>query len=454
MLKQLFIENFKSWERIDLKLSSITGLFGTNSSGKSSILQFLLMLKQTKESTDRALSINFGSANTHTNLGSFHDAIFGHNEKLSLNWKIEWSLQDTLSITDTSSSKKDILFTGDIISQQVSVSLRKNTPSTNKLQYDFSNQSFSLDRRENRPSAFDLTSSGKNKQFRFIKTPGRVWDIPEPIKSYAFPDQAKTYHQNADLLSYLEFSYEKLIDSIFYLGPLREYPKREYAWSGSRPIDVGSRGERVVDALLAAKNNDEKRQLGFKKRLKPFEEIIAHWLKELGLIHSFNVSELAEHSNLYKVQVQKTAKSTPVLITDVGFGVSQLLPVLVLLYYVPVGSIVLLEQPEIHLHPAVQTGLADVIINVVKTRNVQVIVESHSEHLLRRLQLRVAEDEIKPDDIELYFCENKAGASVLNPLIIDIFGNIENWPQNFFGNEFEEIANLHKAGLKKRIENS
>ena len=186
----------------------------------------------------------------------------------------------------------------------------------------------------------------------------------------------------------------------------------------------------------------------------PFEEIIAHWLKELGLIHSFNVSEIATHSNLYKVEVQKTSKSTPVLITDVGFGVSQLLPVLVLLYYVPEGAIVLLEQPEIHLHPSVQTGLADVIINVAKTRKVQIIVESHSEHLLRRLQLRVAEDEIAPKEIKLYFCENKSGASVLNPLIIDIFGNIENWPQNFFGNEFEEIAKIHSAGLRKKLERS
>ncbi len=452
MLKRLLIKNFKSWDKIDMSLAPITGLFGENSSGKSSILQFLLMLKQTKESADRGLSINFGSSGTHVNLGSFHDAIFNHNEKLNLSWDIRWGLKEELVITDTSSSKKDVLFSGDVVSQAVSVGLRKNTPSTNKLIYHFSDQFFCLERKESRPSAFDLKSYGENRQFRFIKTPGRVWDIPGPLKSYAFPDQAKTYHKNADLLSDLEFSYEQLMDGIYYLGPLREYPKREYAWSGSRPIDVGPRGERVVDALLAARNNGEKRQLGYKRKYQSFEEIIAYWLKKLGLIHSFNVSELAAHSNLYKVQVQKTAKSAPVLITDVGFGVSQLLPVLVLLYYVPKGSIVLLEQPEIHLHPAVQTGLADIIINAAQTRNLQVIVESHSEHLLRRLQLRVAEDEIKTDDIKLYFCETKAGASVLNNLIVDMFGNIENWPKNFFGDEFGEIANIQKAGLKRKIE--
>lgn len=452
MLKQLRVKNFKSWESLDIKLSPITGLFGTNSSGKSSILQFLLMLKQTKESTDRALSINFGSMSTYVNLGSFHDAIFNHDENLIMSWGIKWSLPERLEITDAYSSKKNILFSGDEISQLVSVGLRKKVPSTSSLKYKFSDQYFSLDRKESRPSAFDLSSFGGDSRFRFIKTPGRVWDIPEPIKSYAFPDQAKTYHQNADLLSDLEFSYEQLMDNIYYLGPLREYPKREYSWSGSRPIDVGRRGERVVDALLAARNSEEKRQLGFKKRFKDFEEIIAFWLKELGLIHSFSVDEIAEHSNLYKVQVKKNARSTPVLITDVGFGVSQLLPVLVLLYYVPEKSIVLLEQPEIHLHPSVQSGLADVIVSVAKTRNIQVVLESHSEHLLRRLQLRVAEDQIAFDDINLYFCESVLDKSVIKSLKVNMFGDIENWPPNFFGDEFQEIAKIHKAGLRKRIE--
>ena len=68
--------------------------------------------------------------------------------------------------------------------------------------------------------------------------------------------------------------------------------------------------------------------------------------------------------------------------TDVGFGVSQVLPVLVLLYYVPEGSIVLMEQPEIHLHPSVQSDLADVMLEVAHDIvEVQIIVESHSEHL-------------------------------------------------------------------------
>jgi len=182
-----------------------------------------------------------------------------------------------------------------------------------------------------------------------------------------------------------------------------------------------------------------------------FEIFIAHWLKKLGLISDFTVTELAKNSNLYKVEVRKEKKSANVLITDVGFGVSQFLPVLVLLYYVPEGSIVLLEQPEIHLHPAVQSGLADVIVNAVQTRNIQVVVESHSEHLLRRLQLRVADESVGADDMAIYFCETWGGESKLLDLNLNLFGEIENWPPNFFGDELGEVAAIHKAALKRKI---
>ena len=126
-------------------------------------------------------------------------------------------------------------------------------------------------------------------------------------------------------------------------------------------------------------------------KLKTFQEMIAYWLQALKLIHSFEIREIAQGSNLYHARVRANASSPETMLTDVGFGVSQVLPVLVLLYYVPEGSIVLMEQPEIHLHPSVQSELADVMLSVAKRRNVQIIVESHSEHLLRRFQRRAAE---------------------------------------------------------------
>jgi predicted ATPase len=83
-------------------------------------------------------------------------------------------------------------------------------------------------------------------------------------------------------------------------------------------------------------------------------------------------------------------------------------------------------------------------------RRVQVIVESHSEHLLRRLQRRVAEEKLSKSDVELYFADLQDGDSVLTRLDLNIFGEIENWPSGFFGDQLGEAAALTKAGIQRR----
>ena len=148
--------------------------------------------------------------------------------------------------------------------------------------------------------------------------------------------------------------------------------------------------------------------------------------------------------------LKRTEDSPETLITDMGIGVSQVLPVLVLCYYVPEGSTIILEQPELHLHPSVQAGLADVFIDVIKHRNVQILLESHSEHLLRRLQRRIAEEEFKSEDAALYFCEMHAGESKLTPLAVDMFGDIHNWPADFFGDLLGEVVAAFDAGLERK----
>ena len=108
----------------------------------------------------------------------------------------------------------------------------------------------------------------------------------------------------------------------------------------------GHAGEHSVDAILAATSRNEKMNLEPRTKLKTFQEMIAYWLQALKLIHSFEIREIAQGSNLYHARVRANESSPETMLTDVGFGVSQVLPVLVLLYYVPEGSIVLMEQPE------------------------------------------------------------------------------------------------------------
>jgi hypothetical protein len=267
---------------------------------------------------------------------------------------------------------------------------------------------------------------------------------------HGFPDQVYAYYQNAGFLSELQLALENLFSSVYYLGPLREFPQRFYPWRGAEPGDMGRRGERVVDALLAARQRGKYISPGYKRRHQSIEERVAFWLKELGLIHDFKVEPIADNSSMYQVRVQRSPSSAEVLITDVGFGVSQVLPVLALCYYVPRGSVILLEQPEIHLHPSVQAGLADVLIDAVLNRGVQIVVESHSEHLLRRLQRRVADATITPEQTALYFCEQDDDGSKLRLLDIDLFGSIRNWPKDFFGDEFGEMAAITREAIARR----
>src|SRR6185295_7433721 len=270
---------------------------------------------------------------------------------------------------------------------------------------------FALTQTDPKSPEYDLDS-----RFKFKRNRGRPWKLPPPAKFYGFPDQVRALYQNAGFLSDFELQFEQLFARTFYLGPLREYPKRQYSWAGAQPADMGRRGEKVVDALLASSESGVKLSLGKGIRRQTVEERVAHWLKELGLIDSFQVRPITKGGRLFQVWVRRAPSAAEVLITDVRFGVSQILPVITLCYYAPEGSTLLLEQPEIHLHPRVQAGLADVLVEAVKTRRIQIVVESHSEHLLRRLQRRVAEETISPEQAALYFCHTEKGESHLTPL--------------------------------------
>ncbi len=451
MITELSLTNFKSWASIDqMRFAPMTGLFGTNSSGKTSIIQLLLMLQQTAESSDRSLTLDFGGEKSPVQLGSFSDLIFQHDVTAGMSFKLDWKLPKTLRLVDPENANEE-LFHGDSLSFDCHLIGRKKDgpPYVESLTYEFAGQRFEMSRKGESFSKYKLRSSDG---YNLRRTQGRAWDLPAPTKCYGFPDQVFSYFQNAGFLADLQLAFEEFFKRLYHLGPLREYPQRIYPWSGAEPDDMGQRGERVIHAMLAAREWGKYIDPGKHKRKRTLDEQIALWLKTLGLIESFSVKQIATNSNLYEVRVRKSRTSPEVLITDVGFGVSQVLPVLVLCYYVPEGSVVVLEQPEIHLHPLVQSGLADVFIDAIKTRGIQILLESHSEHLLRRLQRRIAEKKLDRDCVALYFCDADQGQSRLSNLAIDIFGNITNWPKDFFGDEYGEMKAMTDAAMKRKKE--
>lgn len=452
MINFLRLQQFKSWRDTgQVRLAPLTALFGTNSSGKSSLLQWLLMLKQTTESPDRNQPLELGDDQSLVDMGTFPDLLFQHDTTRTLEWRLDWNLDKALSIQNPS-SPKEVLFEGSQLGFGARLVWQDNGQKglgrtrADYLHYHFSGQGFGMRTDSKKGKGYQLYAEG----FRFVRSQGRAWELPAPYKCYGFPDQVRAYYQNAGFLSDFELEFERLFSRIHYLGPLRDHPQRQYIWAGSNPRDMGAMGERVVDAILAARELQAYISPGYKKHKLTLEERIAKWLQQLGLVDSFSVRPVTEGSKLFQVWVKRSPQSPDVLITDVGFGVSQILPVIALCYYVPEGSILVLEQPEIHLHPSVQAGLADVFIDAIRTRGIQIILESHSEHLLRRLQRRMAEEVFSHEDAALYFCRIENGESKLDHLKLDMFGTIENWPQDFFGDEFGEIAATNLAAIRRK----
>ena len=449
MITELRAQNFKSWQDTGaLQFAPLTGLFGANSSGKTSILQVLLMLMQTVESPDRNRVLHFGDDRSFVDFGTFHDLLYTHNTDLTLELDISWKLTKPLSFGRTS------LFPVNIsdLTFHTEIHEENDRPLVESFHYTTDSNEFGMRRvkknKKRERDQYELIHGN----YPVTRNPGHPWNLPPPVKCYGFPDEVSGYYQNLGFLSDFVLAFENLFSEITYLGPLREYPQRSYIWSGERPQDVGLSGEEAIPALLAARAEGltSPRLVNVKRSHKPIEQRILEWLQKMELIDSFSLEPIAENRRDYEFRVKKSRNSSEVLITDVGFGVSQLLPVLVLCYYVPENSTVILEQPEIHLHPKVQADLADVLIDVVKNRNVQIILESHSGLLLHRLQRRIAEEQIAAEDTALYFCQINDGTSEIERLKVDEYGNIRNWPQDFFGDDIGDLVEKTKIEMQRR----
>lgn len=412
------------------------------------------MLKQTVESYDRKRVLHLGDDDSLIDLGTYREVIYRKETERSLRFNFEYDAFPPLEITDATIGPKD-LKKFNRIQFDAEVAFQKNTLSVNELQYTLKNGepvSFRLVSGEG--NKFDLKAEG----YALKRQQGRGWRLPYPENFFGFPDEAVAYYQNTGFLPDLSLSIKNLFRSMYYVGPLRDHPERFYQFSGDAPADVGNKGKLAVNALLAAKEAGRKISPGERKRYMDFEPWIAKWLKQMRLIHSFKVVPIADGRKEYEVRIQVHKDAPEVLITDVGFGVSQILPVIVQCFYVPSDSILFFEQPEIHLHPSVQSHLADLFIDAFnakengKGRNTQIIVESHSEHLIRRIQRRVAEGAIQPEDVAIYFIHQDKNGAKMEPLNIDLFGNVTNWPENFFGDDLEDLMAMTEAAKKKAQE--
>ncbi|EAR20260.1 AAA family ATPase [Nitrococcus mobilis] len=455
MLTELRIKNFKAWKDTGrVRLAPLTVIFGANSAGKSSLGHLLLGLQQTTLLTDRRRAIHLGDRHSPIDLGTLSDCLYEHDMKEKLEFTLGWRLPQAVSLRDPLAPKNT--YKGDRMRlESVIRADSKEQPQLERFRYELRNQgdtTLSVEHgiRDKSGPYLDVDP------MRLVMKQGRKWPIEAPEKFYRFSGVTLARYQNADALSEFPLRLEQLLADLTYLGPLREPPQRTYSWAGDTVPEVGARGELAIPALLAATHDGVKLNRGPGKRYEAFDAFVARWLRDLGVIDSFVVRPIAEGRKEYEVLVRTRRSSAEVKLTDVGFGVSQVLPALVQAFYAQPNSTVWMEQPEIHLHPQAQAELADAFISAVQAsqngtpRNVQLIVESHSEHFLQRLQRRVAEQAISPDEVAAYFVRQGGVGVKLVPLQINPFGDIENWPDNFFADEMAEITARTVAAMRRK----
>ncbi len=215
------------------------------------------------------------------------------------------------------------------------------------------------------------------------------------------------------------------IGKINYVSPLRAHPKRYYYLDKTKtPKSLDTlNGDSIAEVL---KNNSK------------LKDKVNAWLKHFQITIDVHIIEEAIH----KLKVQQNKLELD--ITDVGFGISQILPVIVQGFFTPSGSLTMIEQPEVHLHPKMQADLADLFIDIAlpqqpnrEGRSCQkyLLIETHSEYLLKRLRRRIADRTISADDVAIYYIGQKEGnRSTISAIDIGRTGLFE-WPEEFYGGE-------------------
>lgn len=206
-------------------------------------------------------------------------------------------------------------------------------------------------------------------------------------------------------------------DNLNYVSPLRAHPKRYYMLDKAKmtiSLDTLD-GDAIAEVL---KENDTVKKkvnkwfdtFGFKIDVKPFKEIIHH--------------------------MYVTQNGLPLDITDVGFGISQVLPIIIQGFLSQRGSLTIIEQPEIHLHPKMQADLGDLFIDIVNSDEKKLIIETHSEYILRRIRRRISEGKLKKEDVAicLFHPKTREKSAWVELLEIGEKGAFK-WPEEFYDGE-------------------
>ncbi len=451
---KISIGNFKSIRRLqNFEIKPFTILSGINSSGKSSFIQLLLLMKQTIEldSSKQPFLLNGDLYKVR----EYKDIIFNKNLQNKINISFEFNKNEISKINDSAINfynyldnyNSKIFLQLDLLNSEIFVenfNVILELPEENKspfinIQFNKEKGNYSIESNDN------IFGSG-------------IWNENLKETTVNFLSFYPLYFENTDK-EFIKIDWVKKLINLFfqnisYIAPNRNVPEDEYSFSKNYD-NVGIKGEYVAQilekyALEPCKYYeiiDNENGITYKEEDKILIEAVKYWMCDF-----FEVAEdiNAEKINdTYKITLTN-GSSLQISIKHVGFGVSQLLPIVVEgLRMLETGTLII-EQPEIHLHPKIQSKLYDFLYGLT-LQGKKVIVETHSSHFITRMRRRIAEDESNKMDnnINLTFIED----DIFRTIELDDFGTMDYYPDDFIEESDTELRAIVKAQMNKRMKN-
>lgn len=451
--------HFRSYQSADLELRRLTVLLGTNNSGKSSLHRPLVLMKQTLEIDSPFPGLH--ARGPLVDCGSFDDCSFmGRGNPITFRIELQDPIQMVRQEDDTSFAIGGIELSfgrGNALNPFVLTSFKIfNDRGTRllerKLQDDGSYDYHGLICKGN-PLNSQLDRSMREQiatssPSHFLFDSGDI--VPRAFESL----DPHNIVESDTVMSQLSLKYMAVTGAVqtwakshfartAYIGPMRAIPKRSYRL-GAVYQESDSSGLEVPEILFRVLSGEQ----GFYRGTdEEFSSKLATYLSTVGLKGRLETTEVAEDAFSLFVEEPTGAR---VNLADSAFGYSQVLPLIVRVLLSVPGDTLIVEQPELHLNPALQGALADVFVQGV-SRGSTAIIETHSEHFLNRLRFLVADEKLDPADLAIYFVDRGPKQSRVRRIGVDEYGAMEtSWPKGFFGDSLRQARELNRAQVRRK----
>lgn len=437
MITKICIQNFKAFEKLELSLRPITILVGPNNSGKSAIMSSLRILAQTIQGRDIDIPLLLNGA--FGDFGTYKDIVHTHHRRRRVLIKID--LQTKRGPVSLKLVYRYRTQRREINLYEVTVEYGK----TNKLIGKYSD--------DNERLQYEIIINGKkadvidkiiNSEMRTTNFLPMLGSSTRFIRLLDKQDHKLAYFEKIFELSMVLRDIFATLSGIDFIGAMRKQPDRLMTYTGLKYLKIGRQGENYNNILAMDSS------LRGKKSKKLIDKV-STWLRNSSIASEIDIKPVGEINFELLIKHLETLEKTN--IADVGYGLCQVLPVIVGGYNLERTNTYLVEEPEIHLHPRAQGGLAEFLYDLHK-ESVYTIVETHSEHLIIRMQSLVAKGLINKKDVVVYYISSDNEKKDIRKIEIDDLGRFTNeWPQGFFPDRTKEVMNLAKIRSSRRNEN-